>query len=94
MAELPQIKHTFALFKSHKCPVEFLKSVMVMSVYAPLKFPATRFVVVAGVLIRALIEMLRPTPNVDDKPDLFDDDLMREDLRPHSIQRPYISYSI
>lgn len=94
MAVSPHFKHADAPLGTYECRVEFLKSVMVMSVYTPFIFYAIPFVVAAGVLIRALIEKLRPTPNVDEKPVFTDDDPMLEELRSRPIQRPYISYSV
>ena len=81
---MPQFKHDNAPFGTHTCRVEFVKSEMVMSVYTPFIFYAIPYVVAAGVPIRMLIEKLRPTPNVNDKP---------EELRSRPISRPYISFS-
>jgi len=93
MAISPQFEHADATFGNYKGRVVFLKSVIVMSVYTPFIFYAIPFVVAAVVLIRAQIEKMRPTPNVEDKPVFTRDDPMVNEVRSHPIQRQYVSYS-
>ena len=94
MAISPQFKHADAAIGTYKGRVVFLKSVMVMNVYIPYIFYATPFVVAAGVLIRAQIEKMRPTLEVDKAPVMTRDDPLIQEVRSHPLQRQYISYTV
>ena len=93
MAISPQFEHADAPFGTYKGRVVFLKSVVVMSVYIPFIFYAIPFVVAAGVLIRAQIEKMRPTPDVDEAIVMVSDEALVDEMPSNRIRHRYISYT-
>jgi len=93
MAISPQFKHANAAFGTYQGRVVFLKSVLVMNVYIPYIFYAIPFFVAASVLIRAQIEKMRPTPDVDDEIVVVSDEALVDEQASDRIHHRYISYT-